>query len=68
MLSCTTPLPLGTMIGPLFWRAVSRGRSRRAFLGTSFSASDDELPDEGGLAPPSAAGLEAGLGIGGVIW
>src|SRR4051794_17332028 len=49
---CMTSLPLGTIIEPLFWRVVSRGRSWRDFLGSSFSASDDELVDEGGLAPP----------------
>jgi hypothetical protein len=61
-------VPLGTIIGLLFWRAVSRGRSTRDFLSTSFSASDDELAEDGGLAPPSAFGCEVGSGIGEGIW
>jgi hypothetical protein len=63
-----TALPLGTIIVLLFWRIVSRGRSWRDFLGSSFSASDDELVHEGGLAPPSALEFVDGLGIGGVTW
>jgi hypothetical protein len=65
---CTTSLPLGTIIVLLLWRVVSRGRSTRDFLGTSFSASDEELAEDGGLAPPSASACEAGPGIGGVVW
>jgi hypothetical protein len=58
-----TTLPFGTIIVLLFWRVVNRGRD---FLCSSVSASDDELLDEGGLAPPSALELVGGLGIEGV--
>ena len=63
-----TSLPLGTMIVLLFWRALNRGRSRRDFRGLSFSVSDDELVDDGGLATPPAVGFKDGSGIGGVVW
>ena len=63
-----TSLPLGTMIVLLFWRALNRGRSWRDLRGFSFSVSDDELVDDGGLAASSAVGLEDGCGIGGVVW
>lgn len=63
-----TSLPLGTIIVLLFLRALNRGRSRRDFRGFSFSVSDDELVDDGGLATPSARGLKDGSGIGGVVW
>jgi hypothetical protein len=59
---CITSGPLGTIIVLLFWRPVNRGRSMRGFLGPSFSASDDELPEDGGLVRPSALGFEAGPG------
>lgn len=55
-------------MGPLFWRGFCHGRLRRDFLGSSFSVSDDELLDEGGLAPPSGMEYEAGRGFEGVIW
>jgi hypothetical protein len=58
-----TSAPLGTIIVLLFWRPVSRGRS--AFLGLSFSSSDDdELAADGGLARPSTLEFEAGAGSG----
>jgi hypothetical protein len=46
----------------------NRGRSGRDFLGASFSASDDELADEDGLAVPSAMEFEDGPGIAAVGW
>jgi hypothetical protein len=40
----------------------------RDFLGASFSASDDELVDEVGLAMPSAMEFKDGPGIAAVGW
>ncbi len=51
----------------LFWRAFSRGRSKRVLLGASLSVSEDEEADEGGLTSPSATECEVGCGIGGVV-
>jgi hypothetical protein len=65
---CTTSVPLGTIIVLLLWRPVSRCRSGRDFLGISFSASDDELAEDGGLSPPSALGFEVAPGIEEVVW
>jgi hypothetical protein len=47
---------------------LNRGRSGRDFLGASFSASDDELADEDGLAVPSAMEFEDAPGIAAVGW
>lgn len=65
---CITSVPLGTIIVLLFWRVFIRGRSTRDFLGISFSVSDDELVEDGGLAVPSALECEDGSGIGEVTW
>ena len=61
-------LLLGTIMVLLFWRGDIRGRSARDFLGSSFSASEDELAEDDGLAKPSAMGIDEGWGIGGVVW